>query len=484
MAWMMFFIFLATDLITVLAVKITYGKKERYSRGMVLGVQIPEEAADSEEVRRLCGNYRRRGGLFQWINLAAGCAVCFVCFFSINAFLLIWCLWFAEYLGGTYYFIIHYHREMYRLKRKNGWIRQNSPAPVRVDMKTAAASDKMPVSRRWHLISAAFLAASAAILLQTVFSAGSPQGGTSADGIPQISSAAGEMLLFLLIGAGEALFFFLMHLWIARRANAVYSGDSRVNFEANRALKRAMTAGMAVSSIVSCAVTAFTVFFLSRFAWISDSLLIVYIAGQMLSALLLLVILFYARSKKAALLSEDPEPVVADDDEYWKKGWYSNPHDRRLFVQDRMNDLNYSMNMAHPASKVILTVTALLIASCVLVLLFVTSVFSTAEVEFHADGENVRIEGAFYSCEFQRPEIASVRLIDALPKERFRRTNGGETEEYAIGHFRGEETGRCMMFLYKDETPILEIKGKKQIVFVNSRQSAETERWYNELEQM
>lgn len=467
--WMMFFIFLATDLISVLAVKVTYGKKERYNRGMILGVHVPEEAKDEEEIRTLCGNFRRRENLFQWLNLAAGCAVCFLCFASITMFLLIWCLWFAEYLCGTYYFIIHYHREMYRIKQKKGWIRHNSPAaaPVKVDLRTSAASGKMPVSRGWHLISLALLAAAAVAFFQTDF-----------------SPASGEMLLFLLIGAAEALFFFLMHLWIARRANAVYSGDSRINFEANRMLKRAMTAGMAVSSIVSCAVTAFTVYFLARFAWISEALLVVYIAGQMLSAFLLLAILFYARSKKAALLSSDTKPVPADDDEFWKKGWYSNPHDKRLFVQDRMNDLNYSMNMAHPASKVILTVTALLIASCVLVLLFVTAVFGTAEVEFHLDGENVRIEGAFYSCEFQRSDIESAELIDSLPQERFRRTNGGETEEYAIGHFRGEKTGRCMMFLYTDVSPILEISLKDQIVFVNSRQSAETERWYNELKQM
>ena len=63
--WMMFFIFLATDLISVLAVKVTYGKKERYNRGMILGVHIPEEAKDEEEIRTLCGNYRRRmRGLF------------------------------------------------------------------------------------------------------------------------------------------------------------------------------------------------------------------------------------------------------------------------------------------------------------------------------------------------------------------------------------------------------------------------------------
>lgn len=36
-----------------------------------------------------------------------------------------------------------------------------------------------------------------------------------------------------------------------------------------------------------------------------------------------------------------------------------------------------------------------------------------------------------------------------------------------------------MMFLYKEETPILEIQLKDMTVFLNSENEKETEEWYN-----
>ncbi len=34
-----------------------------------------------------------------------------------------------------------------------------------------------------------------------------------------------------------------------------------------------------------------------------------------------------------------------DDDYYWRNGWYDNPGDPRLFVQDRFNSMNYTTNV-------------------------------------------------------------------------------------------------------------------------------------------
>ena len=73
------------------------------------------------------------------------------------------------------------------------------------------------------------------------------------------------------------------------------------------------------------------------------------------------------------------------------------------------------------------------------------------------------------------------KKIDELPDERFTRTNGGSTEKVNIGHFRGRETGKCMMFLYNDCTPVLEIRLDDMTVFANSRDPQETERWLDML---
>ena len=40
-----------------------------------------------------------------------------------------------------------------------------------------------------------------------------------------------------------------------------------------------------------------------------------------------------------------------DDDYYWRNGWYANPEDVRLFVQDRFNSMNYTTNLGRPAGR-------------------------------------------------------------------------------------------------------------------------------------
>ena len=55
-----------------------------------------------------------------------------------------------------------------------------------------------------------------------------------------------------------------------------------------------------------------------------------------------------------------------DDDVYWKNGWYNNPDDRHILVQDRFNSMNYSFNYGRPAVKVILGILAAAVAGIVI----------------------------------------------------------------------------------------------------------------------
>lgn len=47
------------------------------------------------------------------------------------------------------------------------------------------------------------------------------------------------------------------------------------------------------------------------------------------------------------LMSED----LPNEIEYWKSGWYENPQDPHLLVQNRLCDTNYTFNMARPAAR-------------------------------------------------------------------------------------------------------------------------------------
>ena len=70
-------------------------------------------------------------------------------------------------------------------------------------------------------------------------------------------------------------------------------------------------------------------------------------------------------------------------------------------------------------------------------------------------------------------KLTKVVYFDKLKKDRYYK----KVEE--IFKEKGKEIGKCMLFLYKEETPILEIQLKNMTVFLNSENEKETEEWYN-----
>ncbi len=171
----------------------------------------------------------------------------------------------------------------------------------------------------------------------------------------------------------------------------------------------------------------------------------------------------------------------ADGDEYWKHGWYFNPEDKRLLVEDRKNSTGYAFNMARPASR-------LFVAGCFLVMallpLSVGICFYQADhvpISVSLEGNRVTIESFLYRCEFTLEQIEEAVLLPELPEDSFDRTNGASTFKRELGHYRGEETGPCMMFIDKGYSPVLFIDLGDESVFVNSREAEQTKEWYEML---
>ena len=459
----MFLIFLLSDLIIVLICGFSYGKKYEYREGMLLGVHIPKEALDTGEISGMVQKYKKTWLIFQGWNIAASVAVCFLCFVDFIVFMIVWTVWLMEYIAGLLYLVYHPHRKLYRIKIKNGWVREESRRIVRIDTGVSVQSDRMALSLKWHIPAIAVLILCLAVLLLTD------------------AKFTGEDLavtVILLVSAVEIVSFAGMHQMVIRRPNAVYSRNSEVNYAANMLTKRGWSEGMAAGS---CLCAASALYLTIRWAcegWLGGFDFFVYIILQLVMAVVLILPVLRGQRRRREILEADGEALEVDDDEYWKNGWYSNPEDPHLFVPDRMNDMQYSMNMARPAAKVIIGLTA---AVTVGILIFAAAVvfrFETAEVVFTGTGDSFAVDAAGYECEFMADEVESVRLREKLPEDRFVRTNGGATDKYDIGYYRGKETGKCMMFLYSGYEPILEIKLKELTVYVNSKNSEDTEEWY------
>lgn len=68
-----------------------------------------------------------------------------------------------------------------------------------------------------------------------------------------------------------------------------------------------------------------------------------------------------------------------------------------------------------------------------------------------------------------------------LPEEDFVRINGLSDSRQFLGKFKGEESGKAMLYIRRGETPVLKIELPEYTVFINSEESGKVQEWYEEL---
>ena len=458
----LFVIFLFADLMVVLMCKFSYGKRDTYIEGMLMGVHIPQEEVDNEEVQSICLRSRKIWNRFHQVNLALGALVCGLCFFRFEVFLIVWMVWLSVYLILVWFLVTIPHKQMYQLKIKNHWINQNTRNRVCVDTALAALSKKMAFSWKWHLPAAAVI-----LLSGLWFLNGNGQG--DLDGTEWILFAA---------SMGVTMVFGGFHLWVIKRQNIVYSGNTEVNFAVNRAVKRAWSGGLIAAGYINVVSWIFLEVRLLSRQWLSGMDYAVYGGIQLLAAMAFLLPVLCIHRTKQKILAQDAQPITIDDDEFWKNGWYNNPYDTRLMVPDRMCGMNYSFNMAKPASWLIYGGTVVLLAGTILWVAVVMIQLSTAETSFSLENGRACFKAAGYEYEFTPDEVEGLELLSKLPEENFMKTNGGATADYDFGHFRGSKTGKCMMFLRTGYEPILKVTLPDMVIFANSREEGTAEQWY------
>lgn len=317
---MLFLIFLFVDLSVIGIFYAVYGRKRKYSEGMLMGVHIPESAACGEEVRRMMERYHARTKKFYLWNLAAVILIGGLCFWRESVFVIVWTVWLLEMCIGAIALLNRTHRKLYDLKVEKGWIGSTGSRIMTADTRTAAQSAESGI-----------------------------------------------------------------------------------------------------------------------------------------------------------------RPCYTDDDIYWKNGWYSNPGDKRVFVQDWACSWNYTVNLARPAGKAWMAAGIAVTAVCLIWLCVEMVKLDFVPIQMEVQEDGLSITSGYTDLSLSYGEILGVRLIDELPEDEYRRTNGVSDSRQNIGRFKGKETGKCRMFLYTGYEPILVIDTEDGPVYINSEADGEAEKWYEEI---
>ena len=464
---MLFWILAITDLIMVGITWAVYGSSATYRDGMLLGVHLPESAISLSPVAQLTDSYQKHIRKFYLLHLVLGVVVAIPFFWLASIGITLWCIWFCVFLARAVSLLYSAHRQLYLLKLEQGLGNTTKePFTAAADTRTAIHTQKAALPLYWHLLP-----------LVMVF-------------IPLFFSRIRNYILtdtsggiFLITWIVLWLFFLLFAWGYSKNGNRIYSAHTEINVPINAQEHRYWSRMFFFYSLCNSLAFISEIFFLANdleWYWWSHLLFFIF---QTIPIVAVFVMYFRLKKKKAQILAADDEPMYVDDDYYWRNGWYSNPDDRRLFIQDRYSSMNYTVNLGRTAGKVITGITyGLLIVMMAGFCLWLLKIDFTP-VRMQMTDTTVTVTSGYSNISFDRNEIEDVQLLDALPDDNFYKINGSADGKQYLGKFKGKETGKCQMYVTLDVTPILEIKIPEYTVFINSQEGGMAESWYQELKQ-
>lgn len=79
----MFMLFFVCNMFTVLIMRFAYESNYRYNNGMLIGVHIPGDHVNDDDVTRLMTRFKKSMKYFQNINAVLSIAICFLNFVNI-----------------------------------------------------------------------------------------------------------------------------------------------------------------------------------------------------------------------------------------------------------------------------------------------------------------------------------------------------------------------------------------------------------------
>jgi hypothetical protein len=259
----------------------------------------------------------------------------------------------------------------------------------------------------------------------------------------------------------------ISHYAVGRIEKNIYSTDSELNLKINVTRKKYMCISFLVMNVINTLAWGYFAISEAIAETVVTSSVFVYIFIELLAAFAVIIPLVYIKSTMNESLSATDIEFI-DDDEYWKYGFYYNPDDSRTLVPNRMQSASHSFNYARTSSKIISGFLALIIAGSIIFSAVVMIPFINVKVDIALDDTQLIVSSAGYTSKVNISEITEIELMDELPSDSFTKLNGGATDEYLVGVFKGYTYGRCSLYICEGDAPILMIKTDSQTVFFNS----------------
>lgn len=455
---------LVTNLFVILVVRLTMVSNFDYKAGTYLGVHIPADKKEDTDVTSVVNKTKKQFKVFNNVNMVLSIAICGICVIDIIIFTFVYILWIFVYIIGIQLIVIVGHRKMYELKMKNGWLIE-SQKKVYIDTRLSASTENKSVSMRYHWI---LIVLTAALYIPVIIARHSDM-------------LFSDMNIYFIVSIIVAVALYIFNIYVNTRERTVYSENSDVNVTMNQIYKKYVSLGLIFMSLFNTVAFSYIVteYMLHGILYGLD--IIIYSIVDIMGSIIMLAFVVVARRKRTEVLEADDTPLYVDDDEYWKYGFYYNPNDRHIMVKNKMYDMNYTFNYASRGAQIIVAIITVVITASIIFTVAVLIPFINIKMNVYIFNDTFMADGGGYKCSINIGDIQEVQLFDEMPKDNFTKVNGGSTNEYDVGNYKGRTYGKCMLFIWDGYSPVLMIKSSNKTVFVNSKEDGYTRQMYDEL---
>ncbi len=455
---------LVTNLFVILVVRLTMVSNFDYKAGTYLGVHIPADKKEDAEVTSVVNKTKKQFKIFNNVNIVLSIAICGICIIDIIIFTFVYILWIFVYIIGIQLIVIIGHRKIYELKMKNGWLIE-SQKKVYIDTRLSSSIKNPSISMRYHWI---FIGLTVILYTPVVITRHSDM-------------LFGDVSIYFIASIIVAVALYIFNIYVNTRERTVYSENSDVNVTMNQIYKKYVSLGLIFMSLFNTVAFSYIVaeYMLHGILYGLD--IIVYSIIDVIGSVIMLTFIVAARRKRTEVLAADAAPLYVDDDEYWKYGFYYNPNDRHIMVKNKMYDMNYTFNYASRGAQIIVAILTAFITVSVCLTAAVLIPFINIKMNVYITDDTFMADGGGYKCSINICDIQEVQLFDEMPKDNFTKTNGGSTNEYDVGNYKGRTYGKCMLFIWDGYSPVLMIKSGDKTVFVNSKEDGYIKQMYEKL---
>lgn len=455
-----------TNIFTVGCVHVAYRLAGKYREHIILGVTLKEEQFRESDVQKVVADYN---SVFLK-TMIGGYITAILVMLPIKWYMSIWLivymLWLFGVIGVSQWLYTKYHKKLYALKKARGFICGKVINEITIDTKLSIAKGKMAISPGYFLLSIAIVL------------------------LPLLSEKFRTLLweekeiTFIMYGTIMIVkaAYILMYYLFVRQRSVVYSQNSEVNIACNRVSKR----GFSIIFLTACTLDSISYLTflgdLANFRYISFVSVILFIVLQLGIVFGIVIGLFRIKEKRDEIKKQADTVCVVDEDEYWEKGYYYNPKDNRLFIQDRDNGMHMSMNMAKKSAWVITGITILGTLAVVVWTSVIMLRLDFVETKYMVE-DKLQILAPSYPLTVEFDDITDIKLIEKLPDVRMSKDNGAATDQYSIGKFHIRNQGSCWLYVYHGYSPIVEVKTKEQTIYFNSKTEGVAEECYRKLQE-